>query len=253
MKSLPTCKPGDHVHPQPGTPVFPAEARDRAARLFRALGDGPRLQILEMLAAGESCVTEIVERFEEKFSTVSQRLRILRTEGLVARRRKGTHLFYALADRHVADLIRNALEHAAELEGTPASASPPEDATTPKKGDRNMKASHPVHADHDHQHGPGCGHTGVKHNGHVDYLHDGHLHHVGNQGVEEHKLEVTDKNPAACTPDHNCGGHPAGHQHGPTCGHEAVPHGEHVDYLVNGHLHHPHGKHCDDHGRVHSA
>jgi hypothetical protein len=29
-----------------------------------------------------------------------------------------------------------------------------------------------------------------------------------------------------------------------------VPHGDHVDYLVKGHLHHPHGDHCDDHGPV---
>jgi UDP-2,3-diacylglucosamine pyrophosphatase LpxH len=29
-----------------------------------------------------------------------------------------------------------------------------------------------------------------------------------------------------------------------------VPHGDHVDYLVAGHLHHPHGNHCDDHGPV---
>jgi hypothetical protein len=29
-----------------------------------------------------------------------------------------------------------------------------------------------------------------------------------------------------------------------------VPHGNHVDYLVEGHLHHFHGDHCDDHGRV---
>jgi UDP-2,3-diacylglucosamine pyrophosphatase LpxH len=29
-----------------------------------------------------------------------------------------------------------------------------------------------------------------------------------------------------------------------------VPHGDHVDYLVDGHLHHPHGDHCDDHGPV---
>jgi UDP-2,3-diacylglucosamine pyrophosphatase LpxH len=29
-----------------------------------------------------------------------------------------------------------------------------------------------------------------------------------------------------------------------------VPHADHVDYLVDGHLHHPHGSHCDDHGPV---
>jgi ArsR family transcriptional regulator len=75
---------------------------------------------LQRLTQGECCVTEIVAAANEKFSTVSQRLRILRTEGLVVRRREGTHLFYALADRHVADLIDNALAHADELEAGPA-------------------------------------------------------------------------------------------------------------------------------------
>jgi hypothetical protein len=32
-----------------------------------------------------------------------------------------------------------------------------------------------------------------------------------------------------------------------------VPHGNHVDYLVNGHLHHHHGDHCDDHGKLELA
>jgi hypothetical protein len=29
-----------------------------------------------------------------------------------------------------------------------------------------------------------------------------------------------------------------------------VPHGDHLDFLVNGRLHHLHGDHCDDHGPV---
>lgn len=29
-----------------------------------------------------------------------------------------------------------------------------------------------------------------------------------------------------------------------------VPHGDHIDYIVDGRLHHPHGDHCDDHGPV---
>jgi hypothetical protein len=114
--------------------------------------------------------------------------------------------------------------------------------------------SHPSHhANHDHQHGPGCGHVGVVHDGHVDYLHDGHLHHMGAGGVEEHHIAVDATNPAACTSGHRCGGHVGSHQHGPGCGHEAVPHGDHVDYLVDGHLHHPHGGHCDDHGPLQQA
>ena len=108
-----------------------------------------------------------------------------------------------------------------------------------------------VHENHDHQHGAGCGHTAIEHDGHVDYLHDGHLHHQTDAGaVEEHSLPVTDTNPESCTPAHTCSGHDSGHVHGSDCGHEAVPHGDHVDYLVDGHLHHPHGDHCDDHGPV---
>ncbi|MGB0651686.1 MAG: hypothetical protein ACPGQL_00665 [Thermoplasmatota archaeon] len=40
------------------------------------------------------------------------------------------------------------------------------------------------------------------------------------------------------------------HEHGPGCGHAAVPHGDHTDYLVDGALHHWHGDHCDHHGRA---
>ncbi len=110
---------------------------------------------------------------------------------------------------------------------------------------------HPVHAGtHPHDHGAGCGHTAIEHAGHVDYLHDGHLHHPHEGHVDEHVLEVGGGNPDRCTPEHDCGAHEGAHAHGPGCGHEAVPHGDHVDYLVDGHLHHPHGDHCDDHGAV---
>jgi zinc transport system permease protein len=40
---------------------------------------------------------------------------------------------------------------------------------------------------------------------------------------------------------------PHGHQHGPGCGHPAVEHGDHVDYLHDGHRHAVHGGHYDEH------
>ncbi len=106
------------------------------------------------------------------------------------------------------------------------------------------------HAKHEHTHGSDCGHTAIKHQGHVDYLHDGHLHHPHGDHVDEHRLDVDDRNPSACTPDHTCGSHGSDHTHGPDCGHEAVPHGDHVDFVVDGHLHHAHEGHCDDHGPI---
>ena len=109
--------------------------------------------------------------------------------------------------------------------------------------------AHETHEGHSHEHGPDCGHTAVMHDGHVDYLHDGHLHHPHDGHVDEHRFEVNGKNPAECTPGFS-GAHSEQHEHGPGCGHEPVPHGDHTDYLVDGRLHHPHGDHCDDHGPV---
>jgi hypothetical protein len=110
-----------------------------------------------------------------------------------------------------------------------------------------------THGGHTHAHGVGCGHPRLSHEGHEDYLHDGHLHHVHGDHVDEHVLAVSTSHPADCTSGHPCAGHAADHKHGPGCGHTALPHGDHVDYVVEGHLHHPHGPHCDDHGRVRLA
>ena len=80
------------------------------------------------------------------------------------------------------------------------------------------------HPDHVHQHGPNCGHAAIRHDGHVDYLHDGHLHHMHGDHVDEHIIAVSATNPVHCTPEIRC----SGHEHGPNCGHEAIPHGDHL-------------------------
>lgn len=113
-----------------------------------------------------------------------------------------------------------------------------------------MPTEHIVHQDHPHLHTPNCGHTAIQHGDHVDFLHEGHLHFPHDGHVDDHTLDVSGSNPADCTNGHNCQGHDAEHVHGANCGHAAVPHGDHVDYLVNGHLHHPHAGHCDNHGNV---
>jgi hypothetical protein len=108
-----------------------------------------------------------------------------------------------------------------------------------------------INNNHEHSHGKQCGHVALEHNGHIDYLHDGHLHHPIKDGiVEEHTLAVTKINAAQCNGGHVCNGHDVNHIHGPNCGHESVPHGDHHDYLVNGHLHYQHNGHCDNHGPV---
>jgi ArsR family transcriptional regulator len=106
---------GKDDHPAaPGRIESPPETIDRAARLFRAIGDPARLRLLAYLSGGEACVTEIARLTGEQISTVSQRLRVLRSENLVSRRRSGKHINYTLADRHIAELVGNALEHVSE-------------------------------------------------------------------------------------------------------------------------------------------
>lgn len=92
---------------------FSALELDRAASLFRALGDSERLRLLEMLAQRERCVTELAGAMDAGLSTVSQRLKVLRAEQLITRRRDGKHIYYSLADEHIKGLVRNALEHVA--------------------------------------------------------------------------------------------------------------------------------------------
>ncbi|BDC50801.1 hypothetical protein F183_A31170 [Bryobacterales bacterium F-183] len=90
------------------------EAIETASRLFRALGEPSRLRLLALLAQGESCVTELALSEGDDMSAISQRLRVLRSENLVVRRRSGKHINYALADQHIVDLVFNALAHASE-------------------------------------------------------------------------------------------------------------------------------------------
>ncbi len=99
---------------EPLRSVLPAPALlEQAASLLRAVGDPARLAILLRLEDGERCVTELAAESGDGMSTVSQRLRLLRSERLVTTRRDGKHIYYRLADEHVSELIRNAMTHVA--------------------------------------------------------------------------------------------------------------------------------------------
>lgn len=107
------CGPEEHARRLRETTVSDDQL-ERAAAIFRAAGDLSRLKLLYRLCDGEWCVTELAEAAGVGLSTVSQQLRLLRAERIVARRRAGKHIFYSLADAHVSDLIQSAIEHAAE-------------------------------------------------------------------------------------------------------------------------------------------
>ena len=68
----------------------------RAARLFHALSDETRLEIIGMLAGGERCVCELTDALDAAQSRLSFHLRTLKDAGIVTDRRDGRWVYYAL-------------------------------------------------------------------------------------------------------------------------------------------------------------
>jgi ArsR family transcriptional regulator, lead/cadmium/zinc/bismuth-responsive transcriptional repressor len=104
-----------HNHAPRSWPKLPdASELEAASAMFRALGDPARLRLLARLAGSEVCVTELADLEDEKLTTVSARLRTLYEARLVKRRREAKHIYYALSDTHVLQLVQSAMQHAAE-------------------------------------------------------------------------------------------------------------------------------------------
>jgi len=83
-------------------PPADVDAADRAeeATLFKALSDPHRLVMLATLARAddEVCVCDFTAALPLNQPTVSHHLRILRDAGLVTWERRGTWVYYRLAD-----------------------------------------------------------------------------------------------------------------------------------------------------------
>ena len=89
----------------------PAQMRanaGRASALMRALANENRLMILCQLVPGERSVGDLAEALDLRQAAVSQQLALLRKDGLVAPRRDGQTVYYALAGdaaRRVLDVL----------------------------------------------------------------------------------------------------------------------------------------------------
>jgi ArsR family transcriptional regulator len=84
------------------------------AELFKVLGDPTRARIVRAVEDREKCVSCLAEELGMTESAISHQLRILKQARLLSSRRDGKHLYYSLADHHVAVLFDTALEHIRE-------------------------------------------------------------------------------------------------------------------------------------------
>ena len=91
--------------------LIPDRPAQRAAELFKALGDATRVKMLQILAKKELCVCDIAAVIKMSQSAVSHQLRVLRGARLVKYRRDGKMAWYSINDSHVAALLRQGIQH----------------------------------------------------------------------------------------------------------------------------------------------
>jgi ArsR family transcriptional regulator len=85
-------------------PNYNANTRFKA-KVFSALADPIRLEIINFLKDGEKCVCEITPHLNLAQPLVSRHLRILKNAGVIKRRKKSTWHFYSLTDKRIIELI----------------------------------------------------------------------------------------------------------------------------------------------------
>lgn len=82
--------------------------------LFKMFADPTRLRIFTVLAQGTIKVDDLTEILGMTQSAISHQLSSLRKMNLVRTEKVGRNVFYTLADEHVMQIFKQALEHVAE-------------------------------------------------------------------------------------------------------------------------------------------
>jgi ArsR family transcriptional regulator, lead/cadmium/zinc/bismuth-responsive transcriptional repressor len=117
------CLHPEKVSPLVGKLLRPREAEQLSAT-FALLADPTRSRILHALSlADELCVCDLALLVGISQSAMSHQLRLLRTEGVIARRKAGRIVYYALADAHIRHVFADALRHTREEGAAKAEAS----------------------------------------------------------------------------------------------------------------------------------
>jgi DNA-binding transcriptional ArsR family regulator len=95
---------------------LPAALLQDTASTFALLSAPVRLQILWRLADGECDVGTLAQHTGQSMATVSHHLGKLKLTGLVEARRQGKRQVYVVADLHIVELVRIAIDRRRGLE-----------------------------------------------------------------------------------------------------------------------------------------
>ena len=92
--------------------------RAEAARLFHALSDETRLEILQRLRSEEQCVCDLMGSLGAAQSRLSFHLKVLKESGLITDRPEGRWVYYSLNEegvRALEDVVRALRERPTKL------------------------------------------------------------------------------------------------------------------------------------------
>ena len=78
----------------------------RMTKVFKALADGTRQEILHLLEENQYTVGEIVSKFDLSQPTISRHLSVLKEADLVVDQRRGQNVIYRLNENALADSMR---------------------------------------------------------------------------------------------------------------------------------------------------
>ena len=96
------------------------ELYDGFSVVAKALANGRRAEIIDVLSQGERSVEDLATEIGQSVANTSQHLRHLARAGLLRTRRDGNHIFYSPASSSVADLWQAlravAADHVAEVD-----------------------------------------------------------------------------------------------------------------------------------------
>ena len=118
VEALDACAPGADCPDKVALAMEalpPLEVIEEISGIFKVLGDPTRARLLyTLLDAGELRVCDLAEATQVAETTVSQALRLMRSAGVVVRRRAGRNVFYRISDGHVRmllDVTRAHIDH----------------------------------------------------------------------------------------------------------------------------------------------
>lgn len=77
---------------------------DQLALVAKAIGNGRRAELVDVLAQGERSVDELARQIDQSVANTSHHLQVLARAGLVTARRDGTRVHYRLAGERVGEL-----------------------------------------------------------------------------------------------------------------------------------------------------